>query len=260
MTIPIFYEKKFKKKSIFILNKEMVNIDNLYVFCISLNERDDRRERINKNFDFFNIIFFEAIDTRKEKWKKYKDLIEGKSYQKLIVNTEKNTREYHHDLTSGAVGCFLSHLNIYQYIVNHNLDYSFILEDDTKPTIYNYKQYLRHVFKYIPEDADVVLLHYILPQVNKYNIISVNTALSKVQPNKFQFWCLDSYIITKKGAKKILDNFNKITMQIDSFLTKLHREGKINIYITNKQYTTQSDNKTDIQTLRRVLYPSNFNF
>ena len=134
------------------------------------------------------------------------------------------------------------------------------MEDDTKPTIYNYKQYIRHVSKHIPEDADVVLLHYILPQVNKYNIITVNTALSKVQPNKFQFWCLDSYIITKKGAKKILDNFNKITMQIDSFLTKLHREGKINIYITNKQYTTQSDNKTDIQTLRRVLHPSNFNF
>lgn len=238
----------------------MVNIDNLYVFCISLNERDDRRERINKNFDFFNIIFFEAIDTREEKWKKYKKWIEGKSYQKLIVNNERKTREYHHDLTSGAVGCFLSHLNIYQYIVNHNLDYSFIMEDDTKPTIYNYKQYIRHVSKHIPEDADVVLLHYILPQVNKYNIITVNTALSKVQPNKFQFWCLDSYIITKKGAKKILDNFNKITMQIDSFLTKLHREGKINIYITNKQYTTQSDNKTDIQTLRRVLHPSNFNF
>lgn len=238
----------------------MVNIDNLYVFCISLNERDDRRERINNNFEFFNIIFFEAIDTRKEKWKKYKNLIEEKSYQKLILNNEHNTREYHHDLTSGAVGCFLSHLNVYQYIINHKLEYSLILEDDTKPTIYNYKQYLHHISAYIPEDADIILLHYILPRVSKCDIHTINTAISKVEPGKFQFWCLDSYIITRKGAKKILDNFKKITMQIDSFLAKLYREGKINIYITNKQYTTQSDNKTDIQNLRKVLNPSDFNF
>lgn len=238
----------------------MVNIDNLYVFCISLNERDDRRERINKNFDFFNIIFFEAVDTRQERLKLYKNLMEEDSYQKLIRNNEKNTREYHHDLTSGAVGCFLSHLHVYQYIVNHSLEYSLILEDDTKPTVYNYKEYLQYLFSNIPKDADIVLLHYILPQVKKHNIIKVNTALSTVQPDKFQFWCLDSYIITRKGAKKILDNFNKITMQIDSFLAKLHREGKINIYITNKQYTTQSDSKTDVQNLQRVLSPSDFNF
>lgn len=238
----------------------MINVDDLYVFCISLNERDDRRERICKNFDFLNIIFFEAIDTREEKWTKYRNMIKESSFQKLITNNLLNTREYHHDLTSGAVGCFLSHLHIYQYIINHNLKYSLILEDDTKPTISNYKEYLQHLFLYTPEDADIILLHYILPRVSKYNINTINIALSKVEPKKFQFWCLDSYIITRKGAKKILDNFDKITMQIDSFLAKLYREGKINIYITNKQYTTQSDNKTDIQNLRKVLKPSDFNF
>lgn len=238
----------------------MVKIDNLYVFCISLNDRDDRREDILENFSYFNIIFFEAIDTRDEKWKKFSNYIDTQSYEKLIACNKLHSREYHHDLTSGAVGCFLSHLNLCQYIINHNLKYNFILEDDTRPLISNFKEYMSHLFEHIPEDADVVLLHYILPRTPASSITRVNNVVSRVNRENFQFWCTDSYILTLNGAKKIMENFDKIKIQYDSFLAKLYREGKINIYVCNKQYTVQNNSTTDIQNLRRVLYPNVFNF
>jgi len=62
------------------------------------------------------------------------------------------------------------------------------------------------------------------------------------------------------GAKKILTNFDKIEMQYDSFLSKLYRQGKINIYFSKHQFVKQVNKSSDIQTLQKVLYPKDFNF
>lgn len=238
----------------------MVKVDNLYVFCISLKDRDDRRQKILNHFSFFNIIFFDAIDTRGNKFRDYYRIIDKTHFYKLITDNFRGMRDYHHNLTSGSVGCYLSHLNVCQYIVNHQLPYNLILEDDTQPLISNYKEYLQYIFNEIPYDADIVLLHYILPYDQYKSIHKLNSAVSIVDRNQFQFFCLDSYIMTLNGAQKILKNFDKIEIQYDSFLSKLYREGKINIYICNEQFTTQNDGKTDIQNLRNVLYPTNFNY
>lgn len=238
----------------------MIKVNDLYVFCISLKNRKDRRDKILTYFSFFNIIFFDAVDTRNDKWKKYESFMNKKSYQKLLTSIKNNYRDYHHDLTAGSVGCFLSHLNICNYIVKNSLPLSLILEDDTQPLISNFKEYLFHLLNFVPNDADIVLLHYILPHKKEENIYGINKFISKCNPSNFQFWCLDSYLLTYKGAVKILENFETIDIQYDSFLSKLYRQGKLNIYICNDQCTAQTDEITDVQNLKIVKYPNDFNF
>lgn len=236
----------------------MIEVDNLYVFCISLQSREDKRHTILNNYPLFNIIFFDAIDTRDEKWKNYKHIMNERSSEMLSYNVYRGFRNFHHELTPGAVGCFLSHLNLCQYIVNNQLKYNLVLEDDSQPLIPDFKDFLKMIFKDVPEDADIVLFHYIIPYSRKKN--KVNKNIFSLQQNQFQFWCLDTYLLTLNGAKKILKNFDKIEMQYDSFLSKLYRQGKINIYFSTHQFVKQVNKSSDIQTLGKVLYPTDFNF
>lgn len=236
----------------------MIEVDNLYVFCISLQSREDKRHTTLNNYPLFNIIFFDAIDTRDEKWKNYKHIINERSSEMLSYNICRGFRNFHHELTAGAVGCFLSHVSLCQYIVNNQLKYNLVLEDDSKPLIPDFKDFLKMIFKDVPEDADIVLFHYIIPYSRGKKMLNKN--IFSLQRNQFQFWCTDTYLLTLNGAKKILKNFNKIEIQYDSFLSKLYRQGKINIYFSTHHSVTQDNKSSDIQTLGKVLYPTEFNF
>ncbi|RUO75808.1 glycosyltransferase family 25 protein [Idiomarina seosinensis] len=60
--------------------------------------------------------------------------VDGKSLDENTVKRvfdEDNARcRYPYDLTIGEIGCYLSHVKCWQYIVDHKLDFAVILEDD----------------------------------------------------------------------------------------------------------------------------------
>lgn len=47
-------------------------------------------------------------------------------------NKEANNKHYLKTMSVGEIGCYLSHRNAWQKIINENLDYAIILEDDCK--------------------------------------------------------------------------------------------------------------------------------
>ena len=232
--------------------------DNIY--CISLKENKDRRENILKHFPF-TIHFFNAVNTRKEKVLEYKDYIHKKSWKQLEETNLLKQRNYHHNLTNGSVGCFLSHIQILKHIVKNKIPYSLVLEDDSQPTIINIQTYLDYILKKIPLDCDVLFLNYFSIKYTNENAYFISNEFIKPKfKNTFKLFCTDSLIISYEGAKKILKNFDKITIQYDAFLCKLFREGKINIYLVKDKYMKQSGFGSTIQNIGKVLYPKNFDY
>jgi glycosyl transferase family 25 len=84
-----------------------MNFKDLKVFCISLNRRKDRRENIEKRLKDLSIEFefFDAIDGS----------LLTESYQ----------------LPKGAIGCNLSHMNLYRSLADYDKPI-LIIEDDAE--------------------------------------------------------------------------------------------------------------------------------
>jgi glycosyl transferase family 25 len=47
-----------------------------------------------------------------------------------IYDAELNYQQYHSVLTPGEIGCYLSHRKVWQKIVNENLYFALVFEDD----------------------------------------------------------------------------------------------------------------------------------
>lgn len=225
----------------------MININqNIPAFYINLDENIKRNKTIlgtlNK-YKFKNIVRVPGINTKtSERVDEYKNIIDKNAYDKLIENNKTKQRTNHYELTNGSIGCYLSHMNIYEHIVKNNIDYAIIFEDDCAidcdPVFFWEK--LKSLN--LPEDVDIFLLNAVLLEEG------LNDEISKV----LFFLCLHSYIITKNGANKILQNILPITMQIDSALSRMAYENKITIYglTKNKLKIKQNDQgHTNIQTL-----------
>ena len=147
--------------------------------------------------------------------------VNGKTLKldKYIYNIFKNNR---FSWKKSVIGCFLSHIDIWTKIVNNdgndNSQY-LVLEDDVrfdKDWIDTWNKCMEH----IPKDAELMYIGGVLPP-NKAMLSScleeVNQYWSQIKPNMlfspgmllpiFHF-CTYSYVITKAGAKKLLDFLN----------------------------------------------------
>ena len=113
-----------------------------------------------------------------------------------------------------VIGCSLSHISIWTSILKETGTHFLILEDDVRFTK-GWKKDWSQYAPYIPEDADILYIGGVLPPnkgvlplclapVNKYwSRIKPNTYFSSTPMPIFHF-CTYSYIISKKGAQKLL--------------------------------------------------------
>jgi len=139
----------------------------------------------------------------------------------LNLTTETKYRTKHHQLTIGAIGCFLSHYKLYQ-MTDH---ISLIFEDDAllDPNI---NSNITYILANPPPDWDIILLgHSGLMQSEPANLyVRVKS-----------FWGMQGYLINKKGADKIINSVKTIDAQIDAYLSWMAIHNMINIYASNRQ-------------------------
>jgi len=182
--------------------KLLEKIDKIYI--INLDSRPDRLENLYKEEPYLK-----NIATRIP-------AINGKTLQlnKFIYNIFKNNTFF---WKKSVIGCFLSHIIAWTQIINESSDYFLILEDDVRFDK-NWIDKLNKAIHHIPKDADLLYLGGILPP-NK-NILplcveKVNSFWSQIKPNTYFssntpapifHFCTYSYIITKSGVLKLLNN------------------------------------------------------
>lgn len=182
-------------------------------------------ENMLQKYEFLNTTRISAIDTRTmENMKIFKSFIDPRAFDTLMNNIKTGKRNFHKELSNGAIGCYLSHLQIYNKMVEENVSHALVFEDDCRVinTATNFWSIMNSVI--VPDNTDILLYDAKIYEFNKNNCPT---------PNIYQvnfFHGTDFYLITLNGAKKLQQYLLPIEIQIDSKLSMLSYGNKICIY------------------------------
>lgn len=205
----MFYYKK-------ILNV-ILNMNVLKNYVISLVTAEDRRLHISNEFSRKNIefTFFDAINPKNMEFIANKHSIQ-------IKNS---------NLSDGEICCLLSHVCLWNLIIEKNLPYLAIFEDDI----------------YLGENAEIFLSDnsWIDP---KWDILKIEKALGstlmslkldnvednrKIGKLKAFYGGTGGYILSQNGAKSLLNYIKKLDVidHIDQIMFRHYlKEGSLSIY------------------------------
>lgn len=229
-------QKQFALKTkCFVINLDR-NYKRLHLFLNSYNNSDITAIELKR---------FSAIDGKTVDIKKY---VTDDAFQQIDSAETNGYRLRHYELTRGAVGCFLSHTSLYNELVNDNdNDIYIIFEDDAKLP----KQCISKIIFFIenaPADWDILLFG---------TIRQVISHRSPLYDKVLSWWGLYGYAINKKGANKFLTELalsGKIDKQIDSIMSYIVHEKKLNVYSSRIQFINHNADgtETDIQLPVRI--------
>lgn len=199
-------------------------IDRIYY--INLDRRPDRNENIIRLMNKYNLhaIRVSAFDGSKLDINKISNNI---ITSKGIADAKNSKQKVYVPLTSGAIGCALSHRSIWEKIANENIRNALILEDDIRINENLYDK-LEVYKKYFPKDYDIIYLGYHDVSI-KHNKGSYNDIFYK----SGSVYGLFGYIVSKKGAKKLLNIF-PISYQIDTVMSMY--SPYMNTYMLKENY------------------------
>tara|TARA_Y100000389_G_scaffold191589_1_gene218001 strand:- start:4431 stop:5213 length:783 start_codon:yes stop_codon:yes gene_type:complete len=228
--IKIYYKNKNKNLiKAYVINLDY-RLDRKISFCNSYNLKNIEYE-IVKAIDKKNIIPDILLANN----------ILGKiGYNNLSLKIRNNHYQFN---DVGAIGCYLSHIKTWIKILNDNVKYGIVYEDDV---LFNKDITSNLLIKYInnlPNDWNILLL-------NK-NKVTMNKLKNKSDLYKVKkFLCTHSYIIKSDIINYLLENIFPINQQIDFKLSCLATNNILNIYLYNdkKFYKQYKNNTTNIQT------------
>lgn len=183
------------------------------VYVISMVKSRDRRLFISKQFEQQEIMF------------KFTDATIGK----MIAGHENSisTRSFYY-LTSGSVGCWVSHYRVWQDIINTSATYSIVLEDDVIIEK-KFKEKINRIFAAAPELADIIFLNTGNNYLHNRRAIVNDVFFVPYQIRNGAF----GYILTAQGAAKLINmvpNTKVARGGIDSAIGALIRNSSINAY------------------------------
>lgn len=220
-----FYGKENAIDNKLDLDDENKNNISVKTYVVNLDSRKDRWQKFIKNstqIDFLNYERFSAVDGKQIK--------SSCQLQQIFENNDYNMRR-------GMVGCTLSHVKMYiELIYSSNYDALFILEDDVEVTPDFKKKYFTVMNKLINTNWDIVMIgHHIRDIIRQEDDISTSKIPSISKSDVY--WSFTNslggtfaYLISKKGAEKLLDFINIKGAQngIDTLIQKSCND--LNVY------------------------------
>lgn len=220
-------------------------MQRLPVYAINLDRRPDRWMRCQQEINlagFTNVTRVSGIDGKLIDMKQVEALTGVNVFDKL-----GQLRQSDEELgTVGAVGCYLSHMKVWQLIQDQNVP-ALVIEDDIKINAGKLKEWptLNQLAPF-----DFILFGYGMVNVPKS---SMSSSLIKY---KGPFTCTHFYYLTPEGAKFFLTGALPIQQQVDWYMAaKLKNIPSIPAAIHVPKLADQHQAKTDIQIPVRVLAP-----
>lgn len=192
-------------------------------------ERDSaRRDQMKRRCADAGIepVFFSAIDGRALSEKDRLGHTSAKAIRKNLTNRP---------LTAGEIGCALSHLAIYQEILQKGISVALILEDDVL-----LGDGLKHilassgsgsVMKSMQSDKPQMLQLSYVPRGYRLGSSFINES-SRVATPACEVWRTSGYIINLAGARSLLDGLYPLWTTADDW-TSFHRNGLIKLKIVS---------------------------
>lgn len=214
--IPPVYSKEPLRCEDFNSLNDTFNFDYENTFCISLNNRIDRWEAFSNRAKFIGLKVTRWIAS------------EPKDVTDIFLN----------NLTPVEKACGQSHINIWKHIIDNNLEYAFIMEDDAC--------FDRRFFEKLLDLSNMLHQH------TNWDGVFLN-ALGIFKTDKFFEWFKASnqymtggYIISNSGAKFIIDSLKDKYVSSDHMTMTLQERGKCFTYCP--WLIIQEGKNSDIQT------------
>lgn len=173
------------------------------IYVINMSSSSDRFNYISQQLEQQNLSFkrIPGVDVKERQ-----DL-KNKYYSKV-----RNKLDYHTPLTDGEIGCYIAHRNAWKAILDDNIDFGLVLEDDA---------YLKENLKLILDN-----LHNTKSDWDILKLADLSTSPRKgTNIEKFQKFDIQSYnkpptlciaeVITRKGAKILLNLSNTFGRPVD---------------------------------------------
>ena len=232
-----------------------MDIRQIPVFCINLDRRPERYDLFTKQRGVaeLKIQRVSAVDGTKINPVKSPYIS-----NQTKINILHKTRRSHGEIdTIGAIGCSLSHYSVWKRFLETDSAYCLVLEDDAQ-----IRSGLAELVKEASVSApvfDVWLLSY---KLYDKTLLPVPAGPSpKGWKSPVNFWGTSAYIVSRAGAKRLMEDFFPIECHLDKYMCLKQLLGKLQIVVhpTFKTYTLPYG--TDIQLNKCSLcnYPDDFN-
>jgi len=208
-----------------------INLDSDKKKKIYFESEKQKSELLTKQCKRYEAVFGENLDIRIIP----NHIISQTAKQQIKSKTQK---QYGISLTYGSAACALSHYLIYEECSNDNKPYM-IFEDDIiiKQSFDNNLQTLLDLFlsENLHNDYDVIYLGY-----NEIPGFQKNILKGPISKPRGLITGLYGYILSNKGAKKILDYVFPLQQQIDSSIS--NNIEKFNLFCSsNKMVGVRTD-------------------
>jgi GR25 family glycosyltransferase involved in LPS biosynthesis len=224
------------------------DIKDLPTYCINLEKRTDRWTMIQSQpgfEEFKHMQRFIGVDGSKI------DIMKDDRITFLTKrNIVKKTRRAHEELsTKGGVGCYLSHVQLWQKFLNEShAPAMLVFEDDVKLTEDSYKNLQTQLLSSPTlQNTNAYDFCILSPSSNpRYTSRSVEFKGEKGLDRLNNFTCLVSYIITRKGVEKILPLVFPIESHIDGFISACSSMNVLDVCAPKKSMFKYITTKSDI--------------
>ena len=223
-------------------------IDDIPAFCITLQRRPDRWRRFQDQYGV------RALPRMKRFFGVDGKTLDVRNDDRVSLFTKRNillkTRRSHEELDSvGGVGCALSHIALWQWMVDNNEERILIMEDDAVVPA-DFKERANAIIEHSPtlkspSSWDIWLIGAKWDVTEPADPPSAHTDL--VQPKAF--FLLHCYVITKTFAEKMLEAVYPIQSHIDFWMSYFASIHNYRMVATPRLQLVQYERvTTDIQT------------
>lgn len=215
-------------------------------YLINLDRRRDRLQQFQSQpgvADFSNLRRWPAVDGSKL------NIIDDKRVSVFTKsNILKGKRRSHSELsTKGGVGCYFSHVAVWQDFMNSSSEVALVLEDDVQIDINAGER----IAQFIANSAVIKNT-----ELWDFCILSPHGWSKKGGPILMddplcvelkEFTSLAGYLINKNGVRKIMPHVFPVEGHVDWFLTISKQVGIINLCTPYRRLLGYNLSKTDIQ-------------
>lgn len=180
---------------------------DIHAFIISLPKDAHRREHLERQLLQTNIPY---------------DVIEAVNGAALpdeelaaAYDRRKAVRMFNRELSKGEIGCALSHVKIYRKMVEENIPYALILEDDASLLDADLPATLAQLARTYPAQTPVAVL---LSHVRRYDAHSRRPLDGRhAVYDAYRGVCAHGYVVTRAAADILLKNLYPVHVVADKW-------------------------------------------
>jgi len=231
----------------------MINLKEIPCYCINLDNRPGRFNSFLRQPGTKDIPFtrFSAVDGTR-----IPILNNPQISNNTKFNITFNTRRSHGEInTPGAIGCSLSHYAIWKkFLETPKAPYCLVLEDDAG----------------IPDDffSSFSKASEDLKEIEEFDVWSIGhrlidknlTKISESFSSPVYFWGTSCYLISRRGAQKLMEGFFPIECHLDKYFCLRNSLGHIKLisHSTLKTYTITLGSDIQIGSCDLCNLPNKF--